>query len=135
MKGTFPIALALIAGAAPLPVADLALAQTQERVRRVVIFGNDPCPRGADGEIVICARRPDTERYRIPEEFRDDATAEDPESQSWAVKAQALEYLGETGIQSCSTVGPGGVTGCWEQIMRQAREERAAAARTNQPRR
>ena len=33
-------------------------------------------------------------------------------------RARAIEYVGRTGIQSCSTVGPGGFTGCWEQMVR-----------------
>ena len=31
---------------------------------------------------------------------------------------RSLEYVGRTGIQSCSTVGPGGVSGCWNEMVR-----------------
>src|SRR5689334_21039121 len=80
----------------------------QERISRVIIYGNDVCPRGAGGEeIVVCARKPETERYRIPKELRDQPST-DPANTSWANKAESLEYVGRTGIQSCSTVGPGG---------------------------
>ena len=126
MKATIPIALVLMGLAAPLAGFGDASAQTSERIRRLIVYGNDPCPRGADGEIVVCARRPETERYRVPEEFRDDGTADDPESQSWAVRAQSIEYVGRSGVQSCSTVGPGGFTGCFEQMLRAARNERRA---------
>jgi hypothetical protein len=98
-----------------------------ERVRQVVVYGREPCPRGKGDEVVICARRPEAERYRIPRNLRD-ATAE-RRGQSWAARARSLEYVGRTGIQSCSPVGPGGFTGCWEQMMRSARDERAAADR------
>ena len=108
--------------------AQSAANDQQESVRRLIVYGNDPCPASAD-EIVVCARRPETERYRIPQGLRDEAQEPSPESESWASRAESLEYVGDTGIQSCSTVGPGGQTGCWEQLMRQAREERRAAAR------
>jgi len=67
-------------------------------------------------------RRPEQDRYRIPEPFRRDPEA--PENQSWAARAETLEYVGRTGIQSCSVAGPGSWTGCWAEMMRQAREDR-----------
>jgi hypothetical protein len=98
----------------------------QERISRVIVYGRDPCPRGTGDDIVICGRRPESERYRIPEALRE--PSDHPENESWAVRAESLEYVGRTGIQSCSTVGPGGFTGCWEQMMRAWREERRRGA-------
>lgn len=116
--------LAPLAAAAALVPAPAAA--QQDRVRRLVVYGNDPCPRSASGdEIVVCARRPETERYRIPKELRDQPS-DDPENTSWAVRAESLEYVGRTGIQSCSTVGPGGVSGCWNELVRAWRKERAS---------
>lgn len=116
---SLPVLLALA-----VPAGIPAVAQgSNQRINRVVVYGNDPCPRGTGDEIVICARRPGGDRYRIPEELRDDATADDPENRSWAVQAESLEFVGRTGIQSCSTVGPGGFTGCWAELMRAARGE------------
>ena len=43
--------------------------------------------------------------------------------QAWAARARSLEYVGRTGIQSCSPVGPGGHTGCLEQLIATARAE------------
>ncbi len=118
-------ALALLA-VAPALVPAPAAAQPGERIRRVIVYGRETCPRGTGDEVVICGRRPERERYRIPEELRE--PSDNPENESWAVRARSLEYVGRTGTQSCSTVGPGGFTGCWEQMMRQAREERRQAA-------
>jgi hypothetical protein len=112
----------LILAAALLSAPSVAQNGSGERIRRIVIYGNDPCPRASAGDIIVCARRREQERYRIPQEFRDDGN--DPESQSWAARASALEYVGRSGIQSCSTVGPGGFTGCWAEIMRAARSDR-----------
>jgi hypothetical protein len=113
---------ALAAAAATLAIAP-APAQQRERISQLVIYGNDPCPRSSTGEeIVICARRPESERYRVPRELRSNRAGRD--NLSWAARAQSLEYVGRSGIGSCSTSGPGGITGCWEQMMRQARAER-----------
>jgi hypothetical protein len=114
------LALGSIAALEPTP----AEAQN-ERVRRLVVYGADPCPRATNSDdIVVCARRPETERYRIPKELRDQGTKDDPESTSWAARAEALEYVGRTGIESCSTVGPGGFTGCWNEMVRAWRRDR-----------
>ena len=113
---------AAAAAAAALPAPASAQGAQQERIRRIIVYGRDPCPRAASGEeIVVCARRPETERYRIPQELRDD---EDPEGTSWAARAESLEYVGRAGIQSCSTVGPGGASGCWNELVRAWRQER-----------
>ncbi|MFL6843943.1 MAG: hypothetical protein ACJ8ER_03580 [Allosphingosinicella sp.] len=115
----------ILAAASAATLAPAPAGAQPERIRRLVVYGHDACPRAAAGEdIVVCARRPETERYRIPKELRD-APADDPESTSWAVRAESLEYVGRTGIQSCSTVGPGGVSGCWNELVRAWRKDRA----------
>jgi hypothetical protein len=116
------LAAAAMGGAAALLGAAPAAAQS-DRIARVVVYGNDPCPTSASGdEVVICAHRPERERYRIPKELRDRRNG--GENPSWAERADSLEYVGRSGAQSCSTVGPGGFTGCWSQMMRAARKDR-----------
>jgi hypothetical protein len=118
-------ALILTAVAAAAAAAAPGAAQTaSERITRIVVYGTDPCPRGSGDDVVICARRPETERYRVPRELRDDELKDDPESTSWAARAESLEFAGRGGIQSCSTIGPGGFTGCWAELMRAARNDR-----------
>lgn len=128
MKAAWSIAAVAAASATALtlvPAAASAQGAQQENVRRLVVYGKDPCPRAQSAdEVVVCARRPETERYRIPRELRDSATGEDPDGTSWAARAEALEYVGRTGIQSCSTVGPGGVSGCWNEMVRAWRRDR-----------
>ena len=130
MKTAFYAAAAL--GAAAAFMSAPAVGQTgdsaSEKVSRVVVYGRDPCPRGTGEEIVVCARRPETERYRIPEALREGS--DNPENESWAARAQTIEYVGRTGVQSCSTVGPGGVSGCWDQMVRAWREDRRTGAAT-----
>lgn len=126
--------IAIALGAAALAAglgAVSAPAQTDDRrVTQIIVYGNDPCPRVTGGDIVVCARRPERERYRIPEVFREGERLEGGES--WATRAESVEDEGETGIGSCSAVGPAGFTGCWEEMMRQYRQDRRA---NPQPRR
>lgn len=104
-----------------------AFAQQTDRV--LTIYGNDKCPTNASGEeIVVCYRRPEAERFRIPKEFRESLVIA-PENQSWAARAQGVMDVGSrTGTGSCSASGPGGWTGCWQQQMRAIRAENAEGA-------
>lgn len=105
----------LVAPAAP------ALAQST-RVSEIIVYGTDPCPRSTDDEIVVCARKPEAERYRIPERLRQGGSLQS--RQAWALRAKQFETVGKTGINSCSPVGPAGFTGCMEQVIKQAFSER-----------
>ena len=99
-------------------VATPAAAQRGERT--LVIYGSDKCPTSSGEEIVVCIRRSENERYRIPPEFRQS----DPlYNRTWADRAQSFEYVGASGPQSCSPVGSGGASGCFKQIMRKAHDE------------
>ncbi|MBN8832637.1 MAG: hypothetical protein J0G94_18920, partial [Sphingomonadales bacterium] len=80
-----------------------------EKVKQVFVYGEDPCPKSEGDEIVVCARMPDNERFRIPKELRTDPN--DPKVQSWANRARSIEYVGAEGINSCSPTGGGGFTG------------------------
>lgn len=111
-----------------LAVAILALpspAEAQRGQRVLTIYGSDKCPTSNGEEIVVCQRLPEGERYRIPEALRTPGSSLQP---TWNEKAKSLEYVGASGVNSCSTVGPGGATGCFREMMRQARAERKAAA-------
>ena len=95
------------------------------RVNQLIIYGDDPCPESSDpNEITVCARLPDSDRYRVPPSLRDNPNA--PANNSWVNRATELSYVGRTGTDSCSTVGGGGFTGCLNQIVNQARAERRA---------
>ena len=109
---------AIFAGVAALPAPAEAQANS---VSEIIVYGNDPCPRSTDDQVVVCARRPETERFRLPEKFRPSGTRQQKEA--WANKARSLETVGSTGINSCSPVGPGGFTGCLTQVIKQARQE------------
>ena len=75
MMRRLPLATSLTGVALMALAAAPAPAAAQDgtyRTRTVVIFGNDECPKATNpDEIVICARRPEEERYRIPKEIRE----------------------------------------------------------------
>ena len=124
-------AAGLLAGIG-LASAPAAAQDARDTIAEIIVYGNDPCPRSTDDEVVVCARRPEAERYRIPERLR--VVGSRQSRQAWAARARSLEYVGRTGIQSCSPVGPGGHTGCLEQLIDAARAEREEdAAATTAP--
>ena len=74
------------------------------------------CEAGEEGDdIVVCGRRDRTERYRLPirpEGFDVNGTVD-----SVSRERHRLYEVGETGLYSCSNVGPGGHTGCaWKEF-------------------
>ncbi|PWG02987.1 hypothetical protein [Sphingosinicella humi] len=99
-----------------------APAPGSERISQLIVFGDDPCPQSTGDEIVVCARKPESDRYRIPENLRSETG--DKEIETWTERATELQYVGRAGIGSCSPVGPGGMTGCYEELVRKARAER-----------
>jgi hypothetical protein len=123
MRIVIIIGAALGAALASSAHAQSVSSVSSDGIKRMLVYGTDPCPPSRQGDIVICARRPDHDRYRIPERFRppDKLTGE---NEAWAYKAEQLEMVGATGTQSCSPVGPGGSTGCIQQLITQARKER-----------
>lgn len=124
-KGLLCAALLALAYASP------AHAEAPNRITNVTVYGNEPCPRGDGDEIVVCAREPEGEQYRIPKRLRE-TKKNDPPSQSWAARVRTLDEASRpTMPNSCSAVGSGGQTGCTMEMLRQWFAERQAAkART-----
>ena len=123
-----PFAVLALAGLASVS-PQAASAQASDKVNEIVVFGNDPCPRSTDDDVVVCYRVPERERYRIPERLREGGSLQ--ERTAWARKARSIERAGRTGIQSCSPVGPAGYTGCMQEMLRGAREETSEAIQQN----
>ena len=117
----------LLAGLAAVPQPSFA--QAGSRVSEIIVYGNDPCPRSTDDEVVVCARKPEADRYRIPEKLRSSGPRQTREA--WANRARAFETVGATGINSCSPVGPAGFTGCLKQVIDQAKAQNREAGEGN----
>ena len=108
-------ALPLLAAAGVMMAAP-AVAQDAggDTVRMVILYGDDPAPEAQGDEIVVVARLPESDRYRIPEALR---FSDDPANMAWARRVERLEVVGKSGTMSCSTVGVGGFTGCTQQLL------------------
>lgn len=115
-------AFVLAVGAA-LQAAPATADEIPQRQESLVVYGDDPCPTSEDPEeIVVCARRPEEERYRIPEPLR---RGPEPLDRSWSNQAAELEEAQrDTRPNSCSVVGTFGQTGCTQQMLREWRAER-----------
>jgi len=121
------LAASSLALAGPMLVAPAPALAQSSRISEIIVYGTDPCPRSTDDEVVVCARKPESERFRIPERYRQTGPRQTREA--WANKATAFETYGKTGIQSCSPVGPAGFTGCQQQLINQAFKERREQAK------
>jgi len=125
MNRRFAFALLL----APLAFSAPASAQDPgEKVNQLIVYGDDPCPPSTGEEITVCARKDESERYRIPEILRGDP--DNPKNEPWTERVQAYETVGATGIASCSPVGSGGATGCLAQLIEAAYKERRGGSDT-----
>jgi hypothetical protein len=101
-----------------------------EKASTLIVYGDDPCPQGEGEEIVVCARRPDSERFRIPRELRE--AERDPAHQSWASRVETLEDISRQNLPGGSVVGSYGQSGCWQQMMRQWQAARREAKRQDE---
>ena len=110
----------LIAALIIAPLGFAAPAQAEDRV--LTIFGSDKCP-----ENTICVRAPETERFRIPKNLRDQAVIA-PNRQSWAARASSVIEAGDASVAApCSPQGPFGGYGCAAKQIRRGTAQRDQA--------
>ena len=117
-------ALALVATAG-IAAAQPAMAQdasSGEKVNQLIVYGDDPCPASSAGEITVCARKDESERFRIPAPLRDNPNAS--VNQGWTERVRAYETVGASGVNSCSPVGSGGASGCMSRLINAAYAEK-----------
>jgi hypothetical protein len=101
-------------------VSTTASAQGTGRLE-VTVYGSDPCPRSTESQVVVCQHRPENERYRLPKNKQLVGTRQQRES--WANKSKQLMTAGNTGVGSCSAVGPGGREGCLIQEINRSKQD------------
>ena len=117
----------LIAGLAAMALpAGPALAQADpppQKIFNLIVYGNDPCPQGEGDEIVVCARKPESERYRIPKKLRE--KPEESGGPGWGSQVATMEQTQRQTLPgSCSAIGSNGFTGCAAQRLQQWFAER-----------
>lgn len=129
MRSTLTLALLAVAlaGAAPgvaqTAAADAPVRSTLKpvtpsdgsapRQRLVTVFGAEACPKpSSPDEVVVCARLPESEVYRIPKQLRQANNRVSP------FQANRNLLLGDSSggaggaIGSCTAVGGSGMIGC-----------------------
>ncbi|HEX8062856.1 MAG TPA: hypothetical protein VF535_06535 [Allosphingosinicella sp.] len=112
-----PVLAALAAAAFILPPAGARGEDLPERVETVTVYGDDPCPKARGDDIVVCGRKPETERYRIPKELR--RSRDERRGAAWSTRVAEMEDATRfTKPNSCSPVGSWGQTGCLEAAIR-----------------
>ena len=112
----------MLAAAPPVP----ASADPPQRSSELLVYGDDPCPKSSGEEIVVCHRRPENERWRIPKSLRDKRRT-DTASMAWGQQWDQMEDMTRfTRPNSCSVVGTAGQTGCLNAMLRQWWLERRA---------
>jgi hypothetical protein len=117
------ILTAFLAAAAPALAQDGPSSPTRES--QIEVYGQDPCPQSTDDEIVVCHRRPEEERYRIPAPLRHGSQR--PE-QAWGARAETMDEVSREVLpNSCSVIGSYGQTGCQQAFIRQWYASRRAS--------
>jgi hypothetical protein len=112
-----------MAAAAPAAAQD-SPSQPPQRESQIDVFGADSCPRSTDEEIVVCHRRPEEERYRIPAPLRH---SRDRVEQGWGARAQTMDEVSRDVLpNSCSTIGSYGQSGCQQAFIQQWYNSRRA---------
>ena len=104
-----------------LSAASASAQSAEEKVNQLIIYGDDACPPSTGNEITVCARKGESERYRIPENLRESTS---PQNDAWTNRVLAYETVGANGTMSCSPVGAGGMTGCVGKMIDTAYAER-----------
>ncbi|MEM8917309.1 MAG: hypothetical protein AAGE37_00505 [Pseudomonadota bacterium] len=113
--------------AAEVPVL-AAEADTPERFSVLLTYGDDKCPEPEGDEIVVCAREPESERYRIPKPLRK-SEEELAADRSWTSRVEQQDEISRTTRPgSCSVVGTFGFSGCTSAAIRRWFEERRNGA-------
>lgn len=106
--------------AAPLAAQDSA----GDKVRMVILYGDDAAPKADPDEIIVVARMPEKERFRIPSNLRE---SDNPANTAWINRVERLEFVGASGTLSCSATGVGGSTGCTQEMIRNAYADKKAS--------
>lgn len=119
------MAPALVAAEPPAAADIETMPDGTQRWSFLVTYGDEECPPAQGDEIVVCARLPESERYRIPEPLREPKPDTTAMGASWAAQVESYEKVARLSRpDSCSSVGSYGWTGCAAKALRDWFEER-----------
>ncbi len=125
MKRLLAAIATLIASAIATAAPATAQEEAGDKVNMVIVYGDDECPPPNEGEITVCARKEENERYRIPENLR---VSESGENVAWTERVDRYEMVGSFGTFSCDPAGAGGFTGCTQQMISAAYADKEGAS-------
>ncbi len=96
-----------------------------QRVRSVILYGDDVCPNAeSPDEVVICAKSGDSP-FRIPKSLR--KTEPGPGGTSWVRRAELVDEVNRVTLPgSCSPIGSYGQSGCTIRMLQQWKAEQKA---------
>jgi hypothetical protein len=115
---------------ADLPTGD----GSQPRQRFVTVFDNEACPKPSSvDEVVVCARLPGSEVFRIPERLRKAETRQSVLTQNRALLLGDGTGGAGNSIGSCSAIGPAGFTGCDRKMVDAWAQDRTNRIGYNEP--
>jgi hypothetical protein len=115
---------------ADLPTGD----GSQPRQRFVTVFDNEACPKPSSvDEVVVCARLPGSEVFRIPERLRKAETRQSVLTQNRALLLGDGTGGAGNSIGSCSAIGPAGFTGCDRKMVDAWAQDRTNRMGYNEP--
>lgn len=123
--------------AAPAYAQDKDSNAPPKRIRSVITYGDEQCPKSSDPEeLVVCANGGDSP-YRIPKRFRNEPK-DGPSAQAWTNRVEAVQDINNNLLPTgCSTIGPGSYSSCNRDALRAWAQDRvnkrAAAARASEP--
>ena len=102
-----------------LPAPALAQPRDDLAIPKLRIVPDECGGKGPGDEIVVCSARDRNARYRLPKS----PDRFDPKGQVDSVGRERVRLMqgDESGIGSCSNRGPGGMTGCWLQDVKNKR--------------
>jgi hypothetical protein len=107
--------LLVAAPAAAQETADQSSAMENYRRKVVTVYGDDPCPVAqSPDEIIVCARRPEEERYRLRTVEPVPGERIEQGGVGRVLGADSTRLAGGSG--TCTTVGPNGLAGCTKGI-------------------
>jgi hypothetical protein len=84
----------------------------------VTVFGTEACPKPTSpDEVVVCARLPEGDMYRIPKQLRQAQVQTSPfqANRNLLLGDASAGLTGGGAVGSCSTIGPGAQSGCNQQ--------------------
>lgn len=119
-RSLISLTFASLLAASPIAAQDAA----GDTVRMVIVYGDDEAPAPNGDEIVVVARMPEADRFRIPEGLR---YSDNPANTAWINRVERLEFVGASGTLSCSASGVGGSTGCTQEMIRNAYADKNAS--------